>query len=44
MLKEGVAFKDLGADYYNYFHKECRINICLKKLQALGCMIHIAAV
>lgn len=43
MLKEGAAFKILGADYYNHFHKERKINACLKKLQALGCIIHIAS-
>ena len=36
MLKEGVAFEDLGADYYNQFNKERKINAYLKKLKALG--------
>lgn len=36
ILKEGVAFKDLGADYYNQFNKERKINAYLKKLKALG--------
>lgn len=36
MLKDGVAFKDLGADYYNQFNKERKINAYLKKLKALG--------
>lgn len=36
ILKEGVPFKDLGADYYNQFNKERKINAYLKKLKALG--------
>lgn len=35
-LKDGVVFKDLGADYYNQFNKERKINAYLKKLKALG--------
>ncbi len=36
ILKDGVAFKDLGAEYYNQFNKERKINAYLKKLKALG--------
>ena len=36
ILKDGVVFKDLGADYYNQFNKERKINGYLKKLKALG--------
>ena len=36
ILKEGVAFEDLGADYYNQFNTERKINAYLKKLKALG--------
>ena len=36
MLKEDVGFKDLGADYYNQFNRERKINAYLKKLKALG--------
>ena len=36
ILKEGVIFKDLGAEYYNQFNKERKINAYLKKLKALG--------
>lgn len=36
ILKDGVVFKDLGADYYNQFNKERKINSYLKKLKALG--------
>ena len=36
ILKEGVVFKDLGADYYNQFNKERKVNGYLKKLKALG--------
>lgn len=36
ILKDGIAFKDLGADYYNQFNKERKINSYLKKLKSLG--------
>lgn len=36
ILKDGVVFKDLGADYYNQFNRERKINAYLKKLKALG--------
>lgn len=36
ILKDGVVFEDLGADYYNRFNKERKINAYLKKLKALG--------
>lgn len=36
MLKDGVKFKDLGANYYNQFNKERKINSYLKKLKELG--------
>lgn len=36
ILKDGVVFKDLGADYYDQFNKERKINAYLKKLKALG--------
>ena len=36
ILKEGVTFKDPGADYYHQFNKERKINAYLKKLKALG--------
>lgn len=36
ILKNGVVFEDLGAEYYNQFNKERKINACLKKLKALG--------
>lgn len=36
MLKNGQVFSDLGADYYNQFNKERKINACLRKLQSLG--------
>lgn len=43
ILKDGVVFKDLGADYYNQFNKERKINAYLKKLKALGVEITVAA-
>ncbi len=36
ILKDGVKYQDLGADYYNQFNKERKINAYLKKLKALG--------
>lgn len=36
VLSDNVPFKDLGADYYNQFNKERKINAYLKKLDALG--------
>lgn len=36
ILKDRVTFKDLGADYYNQFNKEHKINVYLKRLKALG--------
>ena len=36
MLKDGTHFQDLGADYYNQFNRERKINAYLKKLKALG--------
>lgn len=44
ILKDGVVFKDLGADYYNQFNKERKINAYLKKLKALGWEVPIVAV
>lgn len=42
ILKDGVAFQDLGADYYNQFNKERKINAYLKKLKALGWEMPVA--
>lgn len=36
ILKDGVEYQDLGAEYYNQFNKERKINSYLKKLKALG--------
>ena len=36
ILKDGVKYQDLGADYYNQFNKERKINAYLKKLKELG--------
>ena len=36
ILKDGTPFHDLGADYYNQFNQERKINAYLKKLKALG--------
>lgn len=44
ILRDGVVFEDLGADYYNQFNKERKINSYLKKLKALGWEAPIVAV
>lgn len=36
ILKDGVVFKDPGADNYNQFNKERKFRAYLKKLKALG--------
>lgn len=36
VLKFGVPFRDLGADYYNNFNREHKIRGYLKRLKALG--------
>lgn len=44
ILKDGVVFENLGAEYYNQFNKERKINAYLKKLKALGWEAPIVAV
>ena len=36
ILKHNVPYHDLGADYYDGFHREHKIRAYLKRLQALG--------
>ena len=36
VLRDDVPYRDLGADYYNQFNTQAKINACLKKLKALG--------
>ena len=36
ILKDGVKYQDLGAEYYNQFNAERKIHAYLKKLKALG--------
>ena len=36
MLKHNAPYRDLGADYYDGFHREHKIKAYLKRLQALG--------
>lgn len=43
ILKDGVAFKDLGADYYNQFNKERKINAYPKRLKVLGWEVPVVA-
>lgn len=44
ILRDGIVFEDLGADYYNQFNRERKINSYLKKLKALGWEAPIVAV
>ncbi len=36
MLKNNIPYRNLGADYYNKFNREKKINSYLKKLSELG--------
>lgn len=36
VLRDGVVFRDLGADYYTQFNKERKVNALLRKLHQLG--------
>ena len=36
MLKNGEMFSDRGADYYNQFNRERKVNALLRKLHLLG--------
>jgi len=36
ILKRGIFFVDLGADYYNQFNRERKISSYLTKLKKLG--------
>lgn len=44
MLKDGTHFLDLGAEYYNQFNRDRKINAYLKKLKALGWQPPVATV
>ena len=44
VLKNGVAFNDLGSDYYDNFNREHKIKGYLKRLSALGWSPDTAAV
>jgi transposase len=44
VLKNGIAFHDLGSSYYDNFNREHKINGYLKRLQALGWSPGIAPV
>lgn len=43
ILKDGTHFQDLGAEYYNQFNTERKINAYLKKLKALGWQVPVSA-
>ena len=36
VLRDGVVFRDLGADYYTQFNKERKVHALLRKLHQLG--------
>lgn len=44
MLKEGAHFQDLGAEYYNQFNTERKINAYFKKLKTLDSQSPVVAV
>lgn len=44
MLKDGTHFLDLGAEYYNQFNRDRKINAYLKKLKALGWQTPVAEI
>ena len=44
MLKDGTHFQDLGAEYYNQFNTERKINAYLKKLKALGWQLPVTTI
>lgn len=44
IIKNGVVFKDLGADYYNQFNRARKANAYIKKLKALGCEFDTAMI
>ena len=44
MLRDGMAFMDLGSDYYNAFNRERKAEGCLKKLKQLGYAANIATI
>ncbi len=44
IIKDGVIFQDLGANYYTQFNRERKINAYLKKLKALGWEAPVVAV
>ena len=44
MLKDSAHVQDLGAEYYNQFNTERKINAYLKKLKALGWQSPVATV
>jgi len=41
MLKENKEYKELGAEYYNQFNKEKKINAYMKKIKSLGFNVEI---
>ena len=44
ILKDGVPFKDLGANYYNQFNKEKKANALIKKIASLGYKVTVTAI
>ena len=43
MLKNGDMFSDRGADYYNQFNRERKVNALLRKLHLLGWELPLSA-
>ena len=44
ILKDGVPFKDLGANYYNQFNREKKANALIKKIASLGYKVNVTAI
>lgn len=44
ILKDGVPFKDLGANYYNQFNREKKANALIKKIASLGYKVTVNAI
>lgn len=44
ILKDGVPFRDLGANYYNQFNREKKANVLIKKIASLGYKVTVTAI
>ena len=44
ILKDGVPFQDLGANYYNQFNRDKKANALIKKIASLGYQVTVTAI